>query len=96
MAVAYAALQRALAAKGRPAPIEGLTPEQRFYLSWARIWRTQYRPEAMRTLIATNSHAPPRWRVNGPLSNQPEFAKAFGCKAGAPMVRSEDLSTEIW
>ena len=95
LAVAYRALQLSLAGKPRNL-IDGYTQEQRFFLSWARIWRTMHRPEEARRRLATDSHSPPRWRVNGPLSNLPEFAEAFGCKAGDPMVRSKELQTRIW
>ncbi len=95
LAVAYRALQLSLAGKPRTI-IDGYTPEQRFFMSWARIWRTMHRPEEARRRLATDSHSPPRWRVNGPLSNLPEFAEAFGCKAGDPMVRAKELQTRIW
>ncbi|MEP7067446.1 MAG: M13 family metallopeptidase, partial [Gemmatimonadota bacterium] len=84
--IAYEALERSLSGK-RPAPIDGFTPEQRFFLSWAQVWRTKSRPEAERQQVLTDPHAPARWRVNGPLANMPEFAKAFGCKSGDVMVR---------
>jgi predicted metalloendopeptidase len=95
VAVAYAAMQRALAGKPRQL-IEGFTPEQRFFLSYARIWRAAYRPEAMRTLVLTNPHSPPRWRVNGPLSNLKEFHDAWGCREGDGMVRREGSRARIW
>jgi len=95
VAVAYQALERALAGKPRSL-IDGLTPEQRFFLSYAQVWRAKFRPEAIRLRIATDPHSPARWRVNGPLSNLPEFAKAFGCKAGDPMVRPDSLRARIW
>jgi putative endopeptidase len=46
--------------------------------------------------VKTNPHAPDYWRANGPLSNDPEFAKAFGCKPGDPMVRAAELVPRIW
>jgi len=93
--VAYYALEKALQGKPRPL-IDGFTPEQRFFLAWAQVWREAYRPAALRTQVQTNPHSPPMWRVNGPLSNLPEFAKAWGCKPGDPMVRPEDLRARIW
>src|SRR5438093_7647650 len=75
LAVAYHALEHALEGKPRPL-IDGFTPEQRFFLSYANVWRAKYRPEALRMQIATNPHSPAQWRVNGPLSNLPEFAQA--------------------
>lgn len=94
--IAYDGLQRTLASKGRPPPIAGLTPEQRFFLSWAQEWRQVSRPEHARTRVKTDTHAPWKWRVNGPLANMPEFARAFGCDPGDPMVRGEQLRVQIW
>lgn len=96
LSIAYAALEKALAQKGRPALIDGFTPEQRFFLAWAQIWRQNITPEAQRVRINTDSHAPARWRTNGPLANLPEFAAAFGCKPGDPMVRAESVRPVIW
>jgi putative endopeptidase len=96
LTIAYAAFQKSLAGKARPANIDGFTPEQRFFLSWAQVWRESSRPEAARVQVNTNPHAPAQWRVNGPLSNMPEFARAFSCKAGDPMVRADSLRAQIW
>jgi putative endopeptidase len=96
LTVAYAAMEKALAKKGRPGLIDGFTPEQRFFLSWAQIWREKQRPEAERLQVNTNPHAPGKWRVNGPLSMMPEFAKAWGCKEGDAMVRPEAQRAKIW
>ncbi|HET8655348.1 MAG TPA: M13 family metallopeptidase [Longimicrobiaceae bacterium] len=95
LTVAYAALQKDLAGKPR-ATIDGYTPEQRFFLSWAHIWRELRSPEYSRLLVTVDPHSPGQWRVNGPLSNMPEFAKAFGCQAGDPMVRPEKERVQIW
>ena len=96
VAIAYAALEKSLAKHGRPGPIDGMTPEQRFFAAYARNWRQQSRPEAIRLRIATDSHSPGRFRCNGPLSNLPEFAQAFGAKDGDPMVRPADTRARIW
>ena len=100
LTIAYAALEKALAAKrarGEPiAAIDGFTPEQRFFLSWAQIWREIQRPEAQRLQVATNPHSPAKWRVNGPLSNMPEFKQAWGCKDDDPMVRPDSVRARIW
>lgn len=96
LSVAYAALEKALAQKGRPPLIDGFTPEQRFFLAWAQIWRQNITPEATRVRINTDPHAPGQWRVNGPLSNMPQFAAAFGCKPGDRMVRPDSVRPEIW
>lgn len=95
LSVAYAALQKALSGKPR-AEIDGFTPEQRFFLAWAQIWRQNITDQAQRQRIITDSHAPGRWRTNGPLSNMPEFAQAFGCKGGDGMVRGEAARASIW
>ncbi len=94
LTVAYDAYMRSLEGKQRPADIDGFTPEQRFFLGWAQVWAGKYTPEAERLQVKSNVHSLPRWRVNGPLSNMPQFAKAFGCKQGQPMVRENMCS--IW
>jgi putative endopeptidase len=94
--IAYAALERALAARPQPPRLDGFTPEQRFFLGWAQIWRGRTRDEYARMLVAVDPHSPPQWRVNGPLSNMTEFARAFGCKAGDAMVRADSLRPRIW
>lgn len=96
LSVAYAALQKAMAEKGRPGLIDGFTPEQRFFLAWAQIWRQNIRPEALRQRILTDPHSPGVWRTNGPVANMPEFAQAFGCKPGDPMVRADSVRAVIW
>jgi putative endopeptidase len=93
---AYDALQRALQRNGRPKAIEGFTPEQRFFLGYAQSWRGHTRPEALKNRVTVDEHAPERWRTNGPLSNMAEFAAAFGCKAGNPMVRAASVVPHIW
>jgi putative endopeptidase len=95
LTIAYAAMERALGNKPRT-KIDGFTPEQRFFLAWAQIWRTNMTPEAMRLQVATNPHSPAAWRVNAPLSNMPEFAKAWGCTVGAPMARPAADAVAIW
>ena len=96
LSVSYAALEKALAAKGKPALIDGFTPEQRFFLAWAQIWRQNINPEAQRVRINTDPHSPGQWRTNGPLSNLPQFAAAFGCKPGDAMVRPDSVRPVIW
>ncbi|HET7456267.1 MAG TPA: M13 family metallopeptidase [Gemmatimonadaceae bacterium] len=96
LTIAYAAFEKSLEGKPRPANIDGFTPEQRFFLGWAQIWRETNRPEYTRLLVSTDPHAPGRFRTNGPLSNMPEFARAWGCKPGDPMVRSDSVRAQIW
>lgn len=92
----YDALERALARDGRPGLIEGFTPEQRYFIGYAQSWRTHTRDATLRTWAKTNPHAPDYWRANGPLANDPDFARAFGCKPGDPMVRAPELVPRIW
>ena len=94
--IAYRAFQKSLEGKPRPNDIDGFTPEQRFFLGWAQVWATNYRPEAARQQALTDPHPLSRFRVNGPLSNLPEFAQAFGCKNGDQMVRPASERCEIW
>jgi predicted metalloendopeptidase len=92
--ISYLALMKAL--KGEPqGPIDGLSPEQRFFLSFAQVWRSRYRPEYERLLIRTDSHSPPRYRVAGVVANLPEFARAFSCDASKALL-SESERANIW
>src|SRR5262249_49962671 len=84
LAVAYAAMQKALAGKPRRA-LDGFTPEQRFFLAYARIWRAMDRPEGLRTRVLTDSHSPPHWRVNGPPSQPNEVRRAWGRDEGGAL-----------
>jgi putative endopeptidase len=93
--IAYAAFEKAMAGKPRT-PIDGFTPEQRFFVAYATAWRSKNRPEAEITQSRTDPHSPDKWRVIGALSNLPEFAQAFGCKAGDPMVRADSVRATIW
>ncbi len=93
--ISYAALQKALGNQPKKL-IDGFTPEQRFFLSYANLWRIVARPEEMRRLINTDPHSPNEWRVRGPLSNLEEFAKAFDVPEGAPMRRPAKDRIAIW
>jgi len=94
--VAHHAWKLSLRGKPAPQPIDGFTPEQRFFLSFAQIWRNLYRPELTRLVALSDPHSLPHWRVVGPLVNIPEFAQAFGCKAGDAMVIEPERRTEVW
>jgi putative endopeptidase len=96
LTVAFAAYQKSLAGKPRPKDINGFTPEQRFFLGWAQIWAQNIRPEAARLRNGTDPHPLGRFRVNGPLSNMPQFASAYACKEGEPMVRPAEKRCQIW
>jgi putative endopeptidase len=91
--IAYYAYEKSLEGKPRQV-IDGWTPEQRFFIAFAQGWRSKIRPEALRQRTLTDPHSPPQWRVNGPVTNMPEFRAAFGCKAGDPLVPAETVS--IW
>ncbi len=93
--IAYAAFEKAMTGKSR-APIDGFTPEQRFFIAYANAWRTKIRPEARILQSRTDPHSPGEWRVIGAISNLPEFAQAFGCRTGDPMVRGETVRATIW
>ena len=92
--IAYLALQKALAGKPR-VEIDGLTAEQRFFVSFAQIWRTRSREENERLQLRTDAHSPPRFRVAGVIANLPEFSAAFSCKAAGPLL-SESQRANIW
>ena len=94
--LAYRALQKSLAGKPRPPKVDGFTAEQRFFLGWAQVWAANYRTEFERMSTMTDSHPLPRFRVNGPLSNLPEFREAFGCQTGEPMVRKDADRCRVW
>ena len=96
--LAYAALQKALAKhpEERTKKIDGFTPEQRFFLSFAAIWRSKIRDADQKLRLTTDPHSPAQFRVNGPLSNMPEFQQAFNVPGGSPMVRPADKRVNIW
>jgi len=74
--------------------IDGYTPEQRFFLGFGRVWCEKRRPEYERMQVTTNPHSPGRYRVNGVVQNMPEFQRAWGCKAGQPMVAEN--ACHVW
>jgi putative endopeptidase len=75
---------------------DGFAPEQRFFLSFAQSWRTQQRPEALRLQVQSNEHAPAKYRVDGPVSDMPEFASAYQCSPPQPMARPASERVAIW
>jgi len=77
-------------------PIDGLTQNQRFFLSFATIWRTKTRTAALIDQLRTDPHSPARYRILGALVNVPAFAQAFNCPANAPMTRPADQVIAIW
>jgi putative endopeptidase len=95
LTVAYYAMEKAIAGKPKT-KIDGFTPEQRFFLGWAQIWRGLSRDEQVLQQIKSDAHSPGKWRVDGPLANMPEFKAAWGCKEGDQMVRPANLRARIW
>lgn len=73
--------------------LEKFTPEQLYFISYGRVWCSKTRPAALIEQIRSDVHSPARWRINGAVQNSDYFAKAFKCKAGAPMnlVKKCDL-----
>jgi len=94
--IAYLAYQKSLQAKPRPADIDGFTPEQQFFIAWGQFRGDEIRPEAQRLMVQSDPHPIAKYRVIGPLSNLPEFQKAWSCKADAPMVRPEGKRCDVW
>lgn len=76
--------------------IDGYTPDQRFFLSVARIWRVKTRDEYLRNYVKTNSHSPPMWRVNGPLMNFTPFYEAFDVQPGDENYKPTEERIKIW
>ncbi len=77
-------------------PIDGLTPEQRFFVGFAQWDCANERPDDLRMRAITDPHSPAKFRINGVVVNMPEFGKAFGCKLGQPMVRPPDQVCKVW
>ena len=94
LTISYAAYEKSLQGEPQPPEKDGFTPEQQFFLGWAQVWGANERLEYARLMANTNPHPLPRFRGNGPLSNMPEFARAFGCKKGDAMVREKGC--KIW
>ena len=74
--------------------LDGYTPQQRFFLGYAQVWCANERPEALRNSVRTDPHSPGQFRVIGVVQNNPEFANAFGCSAGQPMVSAN--ACRVW
>ena len=96
LSVAYDALQLYYKRHGKPDKIDGFTPEQRFFMSWATVWRTKIRPEALRNQIKTDPHPPGMYRAVAAPSNMDSFYQAFQIKEGSKWHRNEDERIKIW
>jgi predicted metalloendopeptidase len=86
-----------LSLKGEPAPvIDGLTGDQRFFLSWAQVWRAKYRDGVMREMVLSDVHSPSYFRVNGPVRNMNEWYAAFGVQPGDKLYLKPEERVSIW
>nr|WP_298719288.1 M13-type metalloendopeptidase [uncultured Steroidobacter sp.] len=93
--MAYEAYHNTL--QGKPAPVlDGLTGDQRFFLSWAQVWRTKIRDEALRAQVLSDPHAPPYFRVNGAVRNMDEWYAAFDVKPGDKLFLPPEQRVKIW
>ncbi|MEO6521713.1 MAG: M13 family metallopeptidase [Mucilaginibacter sp.] len=95
LAIAYQAFKNTEQGKGNT-KIDGFTPDQRFFLSFGQVWRIKNRDERLRMRISVDPHSPEMYRVNGPLSNMPEFYKAFDVKPGDKLYRAEADRVKVW
>jgi putative endopeptidase len=93
--IAYEAFKKTPQGKGTE-KIDGFTPDQRFFLSWAQVWRGMSRPERAQQMINRDPHSPEQWRCNGPLSNFEPFYKAFNIKEGDKMWRADSIRAKVW
>ncbi|WP_407480766.1 M13 family metallopeptidase [Elizabethkingia meningoseptica] len=94
--VAYDALQMYLKDKGNPGKISGFTQDQRFFMSWATVWRTLMTEQATINQIKTNEHAPGEFRAFGPLVNTDAFYKSFDVKPGDKLYKKPEDRVKIW
>ena len=86
-----------LSLEGKEAPVmDGFSGEQRFFISWAQVWRTKFREEALRRQLSTGPHSPAHYRVIGVLPNIPEFYTAFDIKEGDAMYIAPEQRVKIW
>lgn len=95
ISIAYEAFKKTRQGKSRER-IDGFTPDQRFFLSWAQVWRASSTDAEVLNRIKSDHHAPYMWRCNGPLSNMPEFYQAFGIRPGDRMYREPSARAAIW
>jgi len=95
LSIAYQAFKNTPEGKS-DTKIDGFTPDQRFFLSFAQVWRIKTRDETMRTRIAVDPHSPELYRVNGPVSNMEAWYKAFNVQPGDKMYRPENTRVKVW
>jgi putative endopeptidase len=92
--IAFAAMHKSAAKGGDPQLIDGFTPEQRFFISFAQQWCANVTPERLRVITKIDPHSPVRFRTLGTLGNYSEFGKAFGCKSGQKMAHAN--ACRVW
>ncbi len=95
VAIAFEAFKKTEEGKSTE-KIDGLTPDQRFFIAYAEIWRSKWRPEFERRIVMTNPHSTPKYRVNNPISNNPAFYQAFDVKPGDKMYRPDSSRAQVW
>lgn len=93
--IAYDAFKRTKQGQANE-KIDGFTPDQRFFLSWAQVWRQNIRPEEAEQRLVTDVHSPGEHRCNGPLSNFTPFYAAFNVKEGNKMYKPEAQRAKVW
>ena len=93
---AYDGLQLYLKENGDPGLIDGFTPDQRFFISWATVWRTKMRDEAIKNQVKTDPHSPGMYRAYVPLQNIDTFYQAFDIKANDGMYVAPEKRVRIW
>jgi len=93
--LAYAALAKALGG-ATPPPAEGLTAQQRFFVAYAQVWCGNASDQDKHRRAMIDPHSPGEFRVNGVVANQAEFARAFSCRAGAPMAQPPEKACRVW
>jgi putative endopeptidase len=96
LTIAHAAFEKSLQGKPAPAPIDGFTAEQRFFLGFAQIWASSMRPEMARLRAKTDPHPLDMFRVKAAIANTPSFATAWGCSADSPMLKPAATRCRIW
>ncbi len=94
--IAFIAYKHSREGKGPEPTIDGFTPEQQFFIGWGQFRGDAVRPETARLMVQGDPHPIGKFRVIGPLSNMPEFWKAFGCGDGSPMIRPPEKRCEVW
>ncbi|HET8575355.1 MAG TPA: M13 family metallopeptidase [Candidatus Paceibacterota bacterium] len=96
LVIAFSAFKKSLEGKERPKKIDGFTPEARFFLAWAKVWRAKCRDEFVKMLLVVDPHSPEKYRVWGPVSNMTEFYETFGMKEGDGLYRKPEDRVKIW